>query len=155
MKPDKTLEIRLRTNTGGLTPESKRHLLIDTASFPAQPGAYVVRYATLLVPRMEGESGVLKIGKADKGIKARFENYNHMKPVTTGDENLLELLDRTKRQPTNVRLMHFLSRNQGKQMVIDCYFSTNAANPREREKQLLREYFNRHQELPPLNFGLR
>ena len=156
MVPDlSSLELKLIGNVRGHTAESRKYLLIDCAGFPDRPGAYVLRYSGHSVTRMCGESPILKIGKADAGIQDRFRNYNHMRHVTMETKSLIDLLDELP-QPANVRLMHFLAHETHRStMVVDCYFAQAAKSPGEIKTQLLREYFTRHHEFPPLNFGLR
>lgn len=147
------IDLKLILNARGRTNESRQYHLIDCDPFPDKPGVYVIRYLSHSAARMFGTSSILKIGKADISIQARFANYNHMRHVTKETKNLIDLLDELP-QPTNVRLMHFLSNEiHPSRIVVDCYFPEEGQSPRELEKQLLREYFTTHRELPPLNFG--
>lgn len=150
-----SIDLKLIRNARGRSKESREYQLIDCTPFPDKPGVYVIRYSTYKVARMVGASSILKIGKADVSIQERFANYNHMRHVTKETKNLIDLLDELP-QPTNVRLMHFISHErQPSPIVVDCYFPKTGQSPRELEKHLLREYFTTHHELPPLNFGLR
>jgi len=156
MLPDyPSIDLKLTLNTRGRTKESRQYYLIDCSPFPDKPGVYVIRYSTHSVARMFGKSPILKIGKADVSIQERFANYNHMRHVTKETKSLIDLLDELP-QPTNVRLMHFISNEtHPSHIVVDCYLPKNDQSPRDLEKHLLREYFTAHHELPPLNFGLR
>ena len=154
MIPDlPSLELKLVLNSRGRTEGSRKYYLIDSTEFPDRPGVYVLRYSGHPLSRMQGESPILKIGKADVSIRNRFKNYNHMRHVTMETKSLIDLLDELP-QPTNVRLIHFLAHEKHPApLVVDCYFPNAQETPREIEKQLLREYFSAHRELPPLNFG--
>src|SRR6266566_8942048 len=56
--------------------------MIDTSVMPGCPGVYVIRYRDLLIPRQNGASPVIRIGCSDKGLRSRFDEYNHAKIVT-------------------------------------------------------------------------
>ena len=104
---------------------------------------------------MVDSSPVLKIRKAEGSIRERFRSYNHMRHVTRETRTLVDLLDELP-QPTNVRLMHFLSQQVHRtRIMVDCHFPQEGQSPHDLEKDLLQAYFNQHHELPPLNFGFR
>ena len=149
------LELKLMLNSRGRTAESRRYCLIDCAELPDRSGVYVLRYSGHSLTRMRGESPILKIGKADSSIRNRFENCNHMRHITMETKNLIDLLDELP-QKANVRLMHFLAHERHPTpIVVDCHFPKGQETPIDILRQLLREYFTAHRELPLLNFGLR
>jgi len=154
-KPTKTVLLKTKLNLNGRTELSRTQLLIEVDDLPEWAGAYVVRYATHFINRHTSSSPILKIGEAAKGIRYRFENYNHQTTVTIDTRNVVDImLERS--QTTNVRLMHYISHNTIKSDIyIDCYALNPGQTAKQLEFALLREYFDAHNELPPLNFGFK
>ncbi|AYO19654.1 hypothetical protein D0856_05710 [Vibrio owensii] len=75
--------------------------------------------------------------------------------MTLSGADLLESL-KLRSQKTNVRLMHFLAHvTHPDEIVIDFYRAGKSQSPNELEYMLIKEYFLSHNELPPLNFGMK
>jgi hypothetical protein len=125
--------------------------VIRTDVFPSDVGVYVLKRAQRPIPRLRGESPILKIGSTVKGFRSRFDEYNHQRDVTRVPPRLFtEYMDR--RQRSNAHFLYFLAhwREPEHPIVADLYFS---ADPRSLEYEFLSEYFLVHGEYPPLNTG--
>lgn len=152
--PNQTdIPLMLIEHGNGRNERTRRLCRIDVSNLPNTAGVYVIRYKNLQINRMCGQSNILKIGSADNGIKYRFENYNHQQDATGEGCCIWEMLD-DRQQKTNVWLMYFLSHwaEKDEPIVVDLYF-TDRTDALERE--LLREYADKHHEFPPLNRGCR
>ena len=98
-----------------------------------QIGNYVIRYGKGNFCRFRGYSDILYIGKStddQHGMRTRVSSY--FKPGST--------------QWTNKRTHSFLE----KQLPMEISFKIHP-NPKEFETQLLEQYLNDHDELPPFN----
>ncbi|WP_036799524.1 hypothetical protein [Photobacterium marinum] len=155
MKFKNTETLTLVSNSGGRTEETRKRKIIETSNFKNEIGAYVIRYKSHKIPRFSGYSSILKIGCTTDGFQNRFKNYNHQSDMTVVGTDLLECL-KVRSQKTNVRLMHFLAHvDHPDEIVIDFYSSDEEHSPEELEYALIKDYFLAHNELPPLNFGMK
>jgi hypothetical protein len=157
LRPNSTVTLNLIPNSNGRSDATRRRLLIDTAGFPCDRGAYVIRFTGKQVHRLEGASPILRIGSADSagGFAERIRQYNHQCDVTVCTQSLVDLL-MERSQKTNVYLMYFLSHWAAEESFeVDLYFASQHSRPLVLEKQLLQEYLNLHHEFPPLNRGMR
>ena len=105
-------------------------------SAPGQHGIYIFRMAqSKRFGRLKGESDILYIGsaKGGRGLRGRLQQY-----FSPGH-----------RQLTNIRI-HAMAKKYD--MEIAWYPYAEASNL---ELQLLRQYFEDHDELPPLNHAGR
>src|SRR5207247_8499201 len=82
MTLNNTVELILLMNDGGRTEITRRLLLIDLSGFCDTCGAYVIRFESRLIPRLQGSSPILKIGQTTNGFLDRFTNYNHQTALT-------------------------------------------------------------------------
>lgn len=154
MKPNKTIPLSLILNSRGRYERTRQYRMIDTKEFTDKPGAYVIRYKNYNISRFVGSSPIIKIGSASKGLKNRFDNYNHQKDITAEGTNLVDFLFRS--QKTNVRLMHFLAHHKHKDsIVVDIYYNRKTKDSKSIELELIKDYLELHKELPPLNFGMK
>ena len=99
---------------------------------PRQSGVYVLRKAQgVLFGRLRGESDILYIGstQARGGLKQRLRQYLHPGPT----------------QWTNLRIHELAKKCEMEVGWCQC------DEPRNIEHQLLQQYLQEHDELPPLN----
>jgi hypothetical protein len=156
MAPDKTIELRLRPNEGGRTDATRKRLLIDLTEFCHTCGAYVIRFDTRRIPRLVGESTILKIGETTDGFFNRFSNYNHQNWLTCAQITLSQALLRGATQVTNAYLMFMLPRlRELDRIFIDFYFVSGDRTTDALQEGLLSAYLDAHLEAPPLNLGKR
>lgn len=104
----------------------------DVKNAPSLKGIYVIRMAKgQLFGRLSGVSDMLYIGSAESkgGLRQRLQQYFH--PGQT--------------QWTNLRIKELTKKYQ---MEIAWY---PCEEPKNLEHELLRHYFEEHDELPPLN----
>jgi hypothetical protein len=154
--PDKTLELKLVPNRGGRTEETRKRLLIDLTGFCQTCGAYVIRFESRLIARLQGSSAILKIGQTRDGFLNRFTNYNHQTALTCAPITLSQALVDGRAQPTNAYLMYMLPcLLKWDRVFVDFYFAADGVSTTEIEKQLLWAYLNTHLEAPPLNLSKR
>src|SRR5258706_1485963 len=156
MVPNKTIELRLRPNERGRTEKTRNRLRIDLSEFCHTCGAYVIRFDTRLIPRLVGESRVLKIGETTDGFLNRFSNYNHQDWLTCVQMSLSEALVQGSSQLTNAYLMFLLPRLlEWDRVFVDFHFASESVTTDDLQRSLLESYLNTHLEAPPLNLGKR
>lgn len=154
--PNKTLELKLRPNDRGRTEETRKRLRIDVSEFCHTCGAHVIRFDTRLIPRLVGESSVLKIGETTDGFLNRFSNYNHQDWLTCAQMSLSQALIQGANQLTNAYLMFLLPRLlEWDRVLVDFYFASESATTDDLQRGLLASYLDAHLEAPPLNLGKR
>ncbi len=96
---------------------------------PSQQGTYVIRKAGgKRFGRLRGESDIVYIGSTTRGLRGRLRQYIHPGPT----------------QWTNWRI-HELAKKYNFEVA---WYKNN--EPENLEHQLLRQYLNEHDELPPL-----
>jgi hypothetical protein len=105
------------------TPEAIRH------NAPTAPGIYEIMQS-MEYPRYESKTRVLKIGKSDADVRQ-------------------ELLNHDQRHTAANRLARI--RNREEISVTFRYVALSAAEAGAEEKRLLREFEDRHWDLPVLN----
>jgi excinuclease UvrABC nuclease subunit len=104
--------------------------------------------------RLNGESNILKIGETEN-LRKRMQNY-----FKHSDNSKLE--DNKKRQ-TAYRLRYIFEHLlKNKNYKIEMYYKKlspsdlkDGENLKNKEKNLLKEYFDTHFDMPPLNMGFR
>jgi excinuclease UvrABC nuclease subunit len=103
---------------------------------PRKPGVYILRKAHGLVfGRLRGKSDILYIGstEAQSGLKHRLKQYFHPGPT----------------QWTNKRINKLLEKYEMEIAWCPC------DEPSNLEHQLLTQYLEEHDELPPLNHATK
>lgn len=146
--PDKTVELRVLYRH--VDPSEKNPLRLNSESFPNCGGVYVIRFKQKQIPRLIGESPILRIGYT-KDYSDRIRSYASRDIVYDLGSPLSEMLggeDKAANTTAYVLFKMLKPDEGGDSIVVDLHYQAS-------ERKFLYQYVCDHLETPPLNFSLR
>ncbi|MDD5454235.1 MAG: hypothetical protein PHW62_01890 [Candidatus Ratteibacteria bacterium] len=114
----------------------KRVFSCPKAKTQENKGVVYVWVAEKRIPRLCGESDIVYIGKTNQTLHGRYHKYASLFASIKGDKDKY-----------NWRRYEHIMKNFG---PIKIYFSVHS-DPKEKEAELLRKYYDSHFEYPPAN----